>query len=428
MTSTASLADLAAVVARLPSSPGRGWFDNYLAPSSLNPRKSTDPGDDSNVYVFVDKHNHTALISMFLYTNTLSPTSKKRSFTQLGEYFNLYYDDNMQTFPEDKFKSTRLSLCCDFVESRAEIPDEVWRNSSNALKSLRKLQKDAEARLNRQALVESIPSSLIRPSITGQDAAVTVLHSEKLFNLESVRLSNVNNSLDGVMKQTHAIANAQSMNIVNPVWLHDMPDSRGLYKATLHEMNAANCIFLQVPDIYDLDGVLIQPADYQAVIGDRQLVFVECSLKMWHFAPGKTRTAHSRVYHSVVKEMHLLRTEPDEHKASIMRKLVDRLARVRTVGVTATVSSAEAGASDNESLATLSASGGSESEAVVVNVIPAEGVVNGSSVEASSSSTRSNSQAQQVAASDPGNKSTSSKRGHDGSSSAGKPAKSARRG
>ncbi|KAK1234011.1 hypothetical protein PQX77_002802 [Marasmius sp. AFHP31] len=332
METTASLDELAEAVIQTPFSPGREFLDSYLAPLGSNPRKSTDPGDETTVHVFTDKHNKPAEVLMFLYTNKQPTITNRRGYTLLGEYFNLWMDSNTTSFAEDKLRGARASICCDFITPEfTNMPPSVVRNSVNSMKMLMKLQNETENRFNRFAPVSALNSPLVRPSITGQDAVVTVLNTPRLFNCDHVRLTNgkIDTDFDkdpippSVMKRSAAQAKALSLGIHNPLWLDDLPDSRGYYSASMDQYNAKNCIFVVEPQIYDVNGDFVNVTSYDATIGDRQLVLAQCSLKMWHFEPNKQRNIanHSRTYHVVINALHLLSTTPDQRK----RKLIDSL-------------------------------------------------------------------------------------------------------
>ncbi|KAK1222379.1 hypothetical protein PQX77_014775 [Marasmius sp. AFHP31] len=337
MATTASLEELVEAVVQTSFSPGKEFIDSYLAPLGNNPRKSTDPADETTVHVFTDKHNKPAEMLMFLYTNKQPTITNRRGYTLLGEYFNLWMDSNTTSFAEDKLRGTRASLCCDFITPEfTDIPPAVIRNSVNSMKMLMKLQSETENRFNRFAPVSALNSSLIRPSITGQDAVVTVLNTPRLFNCDHMRLTNgkVDTDFDkdftppSVMKRSAAQAKALSLGIRDPVWLDDLPDSRGFYAASMDQHNARNCIFVVQPKVYDADGKFVDVTSYDAIIGDRQLVLAHCHLKMWHFEPNKQRNIgnHSRTYHVVINNLHLLRTTPDQRKRELV-ELVKSLSR-----------------------------------------------------------------------------------------------------
>ncbi|KAK1220855.1 hypothetical protein PQX77_016334 [Marasmius sp. AFHP31] len=332
MATTASLDELAEAVIRTPFSPGKDFIDSYLAPLGNNPRKSTDPADETTVHVFTDKHNKPAEALMFLYTNKQPTVTNCRGYSLLGEYFNLWIDSNTTSFPEDKLHGTRASVCCDFITPEfTHMPPAVIRNSINSMKMLMKLQNETENRFNRFAPVTALNSSLVRPSITGQDAVVTVLNTPRLFNCDHMRLNNSKIDTDfdkdptppSVMKRSAARAKALTLGIHNPVWIDDLPDSRGFYAASMDQHNARNCIFVIQPKVYDADGKFVDVTSYDAVIGDRQLVLAHCHLKMWHFEPNKQRNVgnHSRTYHVVINALHLLRTTPDERKRELINSV-----------------------------------------------------------------------------------------------------------
>ncbi|KAL0059788.1 hypothetical protein AAF712_013429 [Marasmius tenuissimus] len=333
MGSTASLEELATAISNSPFAPGRNFGTTYLAPiGGSNPRKSTDPTDEPSVYVFTDTYNRPAVIPMFLFANKLPTVSNQRSFTQLGEYFNLWIDSNMTTFSQDKLKGARASLCCDFLTpDLTNVPTNVVQNSINSMKTLYNIHEGTEAWFNRFAPVSSVTSSLVRNSITGQDAVVTVLHTPRLFDCGSVRLNGLGMkaSFDNdvlppsVMKQRHAEKRANNKGITSPIWLDDLPDSRGLYGATMDKLNAHKCIYLTPPNVRDFNGNVISPVSYESSIVDRQLVLAECHLKMWHFEPNRQKKInyHSRIYHVVIKDLHLLRLVPDERKRQLIASI-----------------------------------------------------------------------------------------------------------
>ncbi|KAK1223658.1 hypothetical protein PQX77_013480 [Marasmius sp. AFHP31] len=332
MVTTASLDELADAVIQTPFSPSKGFLDSYLAPLGNNPHKSTNPGDETTVHVFTDKHNKPAEVLMFLYTNKQPTITNRRGYTLLGEYFNLWMDSNTTSFAEDKLRGTRASICCDFITPEfTDMPPGVVRNSVNSMKMLMKLQDETENRFNRFAPVSALNSSLVRPSITGQDAVVTVLNTPRLFNCDHVKLANIKPDTDfdkdpippSVMKRSAAQAKALSLGINNPLWLDDLPDSRGFYSASMDHHNARNCIFVVEPRVYDVDGKFVNVTSYDATIGDRQLVLAHCHLKMWHFEPNKQRNVgnHSRTYHVVINTLHLLRSSPDERKRELINSL-----------------------------------------------------------------------------------------------------------
>ncbi|KAL0578982.1 hypothetical protein V5O48_003022 [Marasmius crinis-equi] len=319
MTDAASLQDLALAVNASRVAPGRAFFDTYLGPPSNNPQKSTDPIGDAAVYTFMDKFNTPAVLAVFLLTNTLPSVTSQKSFSQIGEYFNLFLDNKTNAFQLTKLRNARMTLCTDFVpEGQRDAPKEVVSNSVKAQNTLRKLQDMTEERFNRWAFVPVVKHGLVRPSNTGQDVMVTVLYSPRLFDCGALSAAGPASTSDddfdkplappSSTKKADALKRARTKGIDSPEWLDSLPDSNGRYDATIRNLAATECIFVVTPEVYDYDGVIIPPTAYSASIGDRQ----------WQFAPGDGRTNHDRIYHLEISRLHLLRASPDQRKRDLV--------------------------------------------------------------------------------------------------------------
>ncbi|KAL0579824.1 hypothetical protein V5O48_002176 [Marasmius crinis-equi] len=280
MTDTSTLQELALAVNASRFAPGKTFFDSYLGPPSNNPQKSTDPGGDGTVYTFVDKFNAPATLAIFFLSNTLASVTSKKTLTQTGEYYNLYIDNKTTSFALSRLRNARMTLCADFVpEGQMSAPKEVVSNSIKAMNTLRRIQDMTEERFNRWANVPVVNYGLIRPSITGQDVMVAVLHSQRLFDCGSVSAATaVRKTSAGSAKRSDALKRAAARD--SPTWLESMPDSLGRYESTIHNLTASECIFVVTPDIYDYDGNVIPPTAYSAEIGDRQFMLAECHIKM----------------------------------------------------------------------------------------------------------------------------------------------------
>ncbi|KAL0568284.1 hypothetical protein V5O48_013703, partial [Marasmius crinis-equi] len=275
--------------------------------------------------------------------NTRPSMVKDKAYTQLSEYFNLYIDEDVPYFPEDKLKLCRALLCVDSIKKGTPgVPPGIAQMSQDTIKCCLKIQLETERRFNRYNAVAEVQSPLVRNSRTGDDSYVLLFQTKKLFNLHATRGSTMDSlSVDpfehdeispSVVKQSRINEMLADGNIDDPLFLDDLSDPRGLWENTIRGLNAYRSILVDKPKIYDTNGSLIHPSNYAEEILDGQLLLAECSLTMWNFAGSKTKPrktgsfaskepTNGRVYHITIEELHLLDLEPDEHKA----RLVDQL-------------------------------------------------------------------------------------------------------
>ncbi|KAH0835417.1 hypothetical protein J3R83DRAFT_9042 [Lanmaoa asiatica] len=89
----------------------------------------------------------------------------------------------------------------------------------------------------------------------------------------------------------------------------DLPDLQNCYAGLLCAHTELADVKVVVPDVLDMQGILISPTMYDAKFKDNAFVEIEVYLKFWNisgWSGGDNNSSPSRVYQLVLKHMKLL--------------------------------------------------------------------------------------------------------------------------
>ncbi|KAF9040317.1 hypothetical protein BDP27DRAFT_1372207 [Rhodocollybia butyracea] len=94
------------------------------------------------------------------------------------------------------------------------------------------------------------------------------------------------------------------------------PDPDGVIR-TLAEQNDFAGVNVRVPDVYDAQGVLVHPMDYEAVFGLGCMVYVTLTFRLWDITKGSNGSAipkPTRSCSNVIQSMRVISDEEDDFR------------------------------------------------------------------------------------------------------------------